>query len=71
MGRVVPFAAKVVALDVDARHRFIPDSDALRLGIGVEFAAYPEAGAGACRADQVDDDAVADQRLGTPVHGDE
>ena len=39
--------------------------------VGVEFAADRQAGVGRGGADQIDDDAIADQRLGTPVHADE
>src|ERR1700712_3965161 len=58
-------------MDVDALHFLVRDSDAFGVSTGVELASYGQAGVGGCRADQVNDDAVADQRLGTPVHGDE
>ena len=60
-----------VAFDVDALHLVVRDRDALGIGVGIKLAAHGQAGVGGCRADQINDDAVAHQRLATPVHRDE
>ena len=60
-----------VACDVDRSHVLLGYSNAFRIGVGVELAAHGQAGVGSGGADQVDYDAVADQRPGAPVDADE
>ena len=62
---------ELVARHVDGCHFVICNGDALRVIVGVEFAVYGQAGVGGGSADQVHNDAVANQRLGPPVHADE
>ena len=68
---VVPFAVENGALDVEGLHLVVGHDDALGIGFVVEFASNGQAGVGGRRADQVDDDAIADERFGAPVLGDE
>src|SRR3954466_3076198 len=67
---VVPFTLEAVADDVEGLHLGVGNRDALRIGRWIEFAANAQPGLGG-GADQIDDDAVADQRRGAPVHADE
>src|SRR3981189_1750073 len=69
--RVVPLAMEVGAADVDCVHVLVGNGDAFGIKVGIELAADGQASVGCGGADQIDDDAVADQRLSTPVHGDE
>ena len=57
--------------DVEGGHLLVGDADAARVGARVQLAPDREAGLGGRRADQVHDDAAADQRLGPPVLADE
>ncbi len=68
---IVPFAVKLVAYDIDLRHFLIGYDDAFWIGFGVEFALHGKARIGGRGADEIDDDAIADQRRGTPVQADE
>src|SRR5271165_1879703 len=60
-----------IARDVDVGYFSVGHDDSLGIGVCVEFAADSEAGLGRGGADQVDDHAIADERLSFPVHGDE
>ena len=57
--------------DVEGGDFFVGYDDPFRIGVGVEFAQDFQAGLGRRRGDEVDDDLVADQGAGAPVHGDE
>jgi len=50
---------------------WVRHDDSLGIGVAVQFAADGKAGLGRRGADQVDDHAIADERLSFPVHGDE
>ena len=56
--------------NVDCVHLFVGHGDALRIGVGIEFAVHRYASVGRRGADQIDDDAVADRRLCPPVLAD-
>ncbi len=60
-----------VVQDVELRHLVVREDDAFLVGVGIEFAFHGEAGLGGGGANQIDDDLIADQRLGAPVHADE
>ena len=68
---VVPLAVELGAFDVDGGDLGIRDDNALGVLASVEFAAHREAGFGGRGRDQIDDHAIADQGLGTPVLADE
>src|SRR5450631_3255439 len=68
---VVPRPVEFGADDVQRRHLLIRDDDALGIEIGVEFATHRQAGISRGRADQIDNDTIADQGLGSPIHADE
>jgi hypothetical protein len=57
---------EVVASDVERSHVGVGDGDALLVEIFVDFATNGEAGLDRRRGDEVDDDAIADERAGTP-----
>jgi len=59
------------AFDIDCGHLGIGDDNAIGILASVEFAAHREAGFGGRGRDQIDDHAIADQGLGTPVLADE
>src|SRR5207253_7713355 len=62
---------EIVASDVDSRHFGVGDDDALWIEVVVDLAADGEARlCGGC-GNQIDDDAIADERLGAPVLTDE
>src|SRR6266446_9575626 len=67
---VVPFAVELGAFDVDSGHVGIRYDNAAGVLAGVEFAAHSEAGFGGRRRDQLDYDAIADERPGAPVLAD-
>src|SRR6266404_9059152 len=67
---VVPFAVELGAFDVDSGHVGIRYDNAAGVLAGVEFAAHSEAGFGGRRQDQLDYDAIADERPGAPVLAD-
>jgi hypothetical protein len=60
-----------LGLDVDAFHLLVRHDDPFGIGFSVEFASNRQAGLGRRRADQLDDDAIAEQRFGAPVLSDE
>ena len=61
---VVPSGMKVIAGDVQFRHRGVADLDALLVGPPVELAFDFQSGLGGCGADQLDDgDAFALNRM--------
>ena len=62
---------EVCKVDIDPGHLSIGHGDALGIATCVELAADRQARFGCRGANQIDDDAIADQRLGTPVHADE
>jgi hypothetical protein len=57
--------------DIDGSEFVVGDLDAGRVDHGIELAADLETGFGSCRADQLNNDLMADQRLSAPVAGDE
>ena len=68
---IIPFAVKFMAGDVYGSEFVVGDLDAGRVGLGIEFATDLETGLCSCRADQLNDHLMADQRLSAPVAGDE
>jgi hypothetical protein len=62
---------EVVANEVDGGHLRFGDRDTLRAVIKINVATDHRADSGGRRADQIDDHAIADQRLGTPVRADD
>jgi CHASE1-domain containing sensor protein len=62
--RVVPFAMEGVAYDVDLGHFLISHRNAFPVDVGVEFTLHGQSGFSGRGADQIDDDAIADERLG-------
>ena len=53
--------------DVEVSHLRVQDDDPLGIGFVIEFASNGQAGLCRGRADQFDDDAIADQRFGAPI----
>src|SRR5260370_27936431 len=68
---VVPFAVELGAFDVDGGHLGVGNDDAVGVLPSVEFTAHGEASFGGGGGDQLDDDPIADEWLGTPVLPDE
>jgi len=62
---------ELVACDVDLGHFSICHNDPFRVGVAVQFTPHAQSGVSGGGADQIDNHAIADQRFGTPVHGDE
>jgi hypothetical protein len=62
---------EIRALNVEVSHVLVRHDDSLRIGFVVEFASNRQAGSGGRGADQFDDDAIAEQRFGPPILGDE
>ena len=62
---------ELVPLDGKGRHLGVADFDPGRIGVGIEFGAYCKALPCGCRADQLDNCPVADERFTAPVLGDE
>ena len=60
-----------LGLDIEAFHLLVRDDDPFGIGFVVEFASNRQAGLGRRRADQFDDDAIAEQRFGAPILSDE
>jgi hypothetical protein len=60
-----------VTREIDGGHLRVRDLDAFGIFIFVELGAYFEAGIGCGRGDQLDDRAIASQRLATPIDRDE
>ena len=58
-------------MEIDGVYLGVGDLDALWIWVGVEFAFDGETGFGCDCRDELDDGLVADQRLSTPVLGDE
>ena len=71
MDGVVPFPMERIACDVEACHFAIGHDDPLLVGVAIQFAADGKPGLGLCGADEIDDDTIADERPGLPVHRDE
>jgi hypothetical protein len=59
------------AIGETSDHFFVRYDDGLWISVGVEFAMNGETGASGSGGDQVDDYAIADQRFGAPILGDE
>jgi hypothetical protein len=57
--------------DIEAFHLLVRHDDPFGIGFGVEFASNRQAGLGRRRADQFDNNAIAEQRFGAPVLNDE
>ena len=68
---VVPLAVELGAFEVDGSHFCIRYDNAAGVLAGVEFTAHSEAGFGGSGRNQLDDHAIADERLGAPVLADE
>src|SRR5277367_5639224 len=64
---VIPLVMEGVAFDVEGRHFGVADSDALFIGIGVEFAADRQSRLGCGRRDQLDDRRPAREWPATPI----
>ena len=62
---------EVVPGKVDCGHFLVADLDAFGIGVRIEFAMHVQAGGGGRGGNQLDDDAIADQRSGAPVLADE
>ena len=58
-------------MDVESGHLRVGNLGALRIIVFIELTGDGESAVGGGAGDQLDDDQVADQRLATPVHGDE
>src|ERR1700733_7290607 len=71
LNSVIPFAVEILARDVEALHLGVRNDYAFGINLFVGFAANRQAGACRGRADEFDDYAIADQRLGAPVLSDE
>ena len=69
--RIVPFAVEVMSDDVDCSEFIVGYFDSCGICHGIKFAANLEAGFGRCRGDQLNDHLVTDERLATPIAGDE
>src|SRR5271166_6543666 len=67
MYRVVPLSVERVASDVEGVHLLAGDGNPFWIMRAVKFAFHRQAGLRGGRRNQVDDDAVADQRRGVPV----
>ena len=63
---VVPIAVEVGSLDVNRGHVLFGDNGDFRIGVGVKLAVNLDAHIGGRGTDQIDNDAVAYQRLGAP-----
>jgi hypothetical protein len=68
---VVPFAVEVVRLEIHERELLVRDSAALRVDPIIDSATDSEAGLRRRGGDQAHDDLMGDERLATPVLGDE
>src|SRR6516162_3830840 len=68
---VVPLAMEFAVLDVKGRHLGVGDDNAFGVLASVELAAHGEAGFGGGGRDQLDNHAITDEGLGTPVLADE
>src|SRR5271170_3450666 len=68
---VVPLAVKIIAGEVDRSHLCVADGDAFWVEIIIDPAGHVQSGLGGGGADQLHDHLMADQRLTTPVLGDE
>ena len=68
--RIVPFAVEIAEIR-EALHFLVRYDGSLWIGFVVEFASNRQAVFGGRRADQFDDDAIAYQRFGAPVLGNE
>src|SRR5690242_20862581 len=71
MDRVVPISVERVSGDVEGIHLLARDNNSFWIMLAVEFAFHRQAGLRGGRRDQVDDDTVADQGRGLPIHRDE
>src|SRR6478672_198972 len=68
---VVPLAVELGAFEVAGSHFCFRYDNAAGVLAGVEFTAHSEAGFGGSGRNQLDDHAIADERLGAPVLADE
>src|SRR6266446_10053079 len=68
---VIPLAVELGAFDVDGSHLGVGNDNAVGVLPSVEFTAHGEARFGGGGGDQLDDDPIADERLGAPVLADE
>ena len=59
------------ALNVEVSHLLVGHDNSLGIGFVVEFASNRQAGSGGRGADQFDDNAIAEQRFGPPILGNE
>ena len=65
---IIPLAVKRVASDVEVGHLLIGDGDCLWIDVFIQFATDRKPSCGGCGSDEVDDHAIADERLSFPVH---
>ena len=68
MDGIIPLAVKRVAGDVEVGRFLIGDDDALWIDVFIQFATDGKACCGRCGGDEVDNHAIADERLSLPVH---
>src|SRR5205085_6435586 len=71
MDRVVPIAMERVAREADASQLLVGDLDPTSVVPAIDLAPYSEPGRRGGRRDQADDGGVRQQRLASPVLGDE
>ena len=71
MDGIVPLAVEHVASDVEGVHLLGGDGNSLGILRAVEFVFYRQAGLRCGCSDQIDDDALADQRRRCPIDRDE
>ena len=62
---------EVGAQNIDSGHVLIGNDDTLWIRVFIEFTTDFQTCIGGGCADQIDDDAVADEWFGTPIHADE
>ena len=68
---MVPLAMEFVTHDADRLHFLLGDRNALWVEVSIDLTTDLDAGLGRGGPDQSDDHLVANQRLATPVLGDE
>ena len=68
---VVPFSVELIGCEVDLGELLGGDLDAALVGVLVELSEHFEAFGGGRRSDQRDHGLAGDQRLASPVAGDE
>ncbi len=69
--RVIPLTVDLMAAEFDGFEFFAEDPHACGIDVGIEFAAYRQAGFCRRGGDELDDHLMTDERLTTPISGDE